>query len=208
MKVTRVAYSRDLNAGKLAALTVLAERLEFTEVPHAVYRLYGAEDVLLYIGFTWNIPARMERHAADKSWWLEVARRTMVWYGSEGEARIAEAIAISTESPMRNQVRPDIGSLLPPEGRPQGYHKRPVLSVRVDPGLKAFAVADAKRSGMTLGDVMGEALADLRAKWTVDAVPVAAEDEQPRAGGKTCKHPNMKLSKGVCPDCFQSVGYQ
>lgn len=56
------------------------------------------------------------------------------------------------------------------------YHNRPVLSVRVDADLKAFAVAEAKRTGMTLGDVVGEALADLRAKRTVNHGP----DDRPR----------------------------
>jgi hypothetical protein len=44
------------------------------------------------------------------------------------------------------------------------YHTRPVLSVRIDATLKEFAVAEGKRPGMTLGSVVDEALADLRAK--------------------------------------------
>ena len=93
------------------------------------------------------------------------------------------------------------------------YHARPVLSVRVDADLKEFAVAEAKRPGMTLGGVVGEALADLRAKRTVnhvvDHAPVlAAEDEQPQPAGKNCKHRNMRMTKGVCPACHQPVGYK
>ena len=44
------------------------------------------------------------------------------------------------------------------------YHTRPVLSVRVKADLKEFAQDEAKRPGMTLGAVVDEALADLRAK--------------------------------------------
>ena len=44
------------------------------------------------------------------------------------------------------------------------YHKSPVLSVRIDADLKAFALAEADRPGVTLGAVVNEALADLRAK--------------------------------------------
>ena len=89
------------------------------------------------------------------------------------------------------------------------YHTRPVLSARVAADLKAFILAEAKRPGMTLGAVVDEALADLRAKRTVnhvvDPAPVAAEDEQPEPGRRNCKHRNMKLSKGVCPDCQEWV---
>ena len=92
------------------------------------------------------------------------------------------------------------------------YHQRPVLSVRVDADLKEFAVAEAKRPGMTLGDVVGDALADLRAKRTVnhvvDPVPVAAGDEQPQQAGQHCTHRNMRISKGICPDCHQPAGYR
>lgn len=65
------------------------------------------------------------------------------------------------------------------------YHKRPVLSVRIDPDLKAFAAAEAERPGMTLGSVVDEALADLRAKREVNHLvnhppAVAAGQEQPQ----------------------------
>jgi hypothetical protein len=89
------------------------------------------------------------------------------------------------------------------------YHKRPVMSVRVDAGLKEFADTEAKRPGMTLGGVVDEALADLRAKravnHVVDAAPAAAEGEQPEPASKNCRHPNMRMSKGVCPDCNEWV---
>ena len=90
------------------------------------------------------------------------------------------------------------------------YHTRPVMSVRVDADLKEFAVTEAKRPGMTLGAVVDEALADLRAKRTVnhvvDHAAAAGEDEQPEpARKKNCKHRNMRSVKGVCPDCKEWV---
>ena len=73
------------------------------------------------------------------------------------------------------------------------YHNRPVMSVRIDADLKEFALAEAKRPGVTLGAVVDEALADLRTKRAqvnhvvdpvvdpvVDRTPPRARSRQPR----------------------------
>jgi hypothetical protein len=42
--------------------------------PHTVYSLRDADDRILYIGCTDNIPSRMSCHKGNKPWWPEVAR--------------------------------------------------------------------------------------------------------------------------------------
>ena len=105
------------------------------------------------------------------------------------------------------------------------YHKRPVLSARIDADLKAWALAEAKRPGVTLGAVVDEALADLRAKraqvnHVVDrsssrsrkprtdvaspAPLAAANPEQP--GDPDCPHPKARVHKGLCGACGTYVG--
>ena len=73
-----------------------------TEVPHAVYRLFSAEDVLLYIGMSKNFGRRWMQEAAEKPWWPEVKRQTVEWYDSQDEAAAAETAAIGVEHPVHN----------------------------------------------------------------------------------------------------------
>jgi hypothetical protein len=84
------------------------------ERPYAVYRLYGADGVLLYVGIAWNLPQRMEDHAANKWWWWMVARRTMIWYPSDRHRESA---------PQRCQAR----------SRADGSAARPAQGMEQDP---------------------------------------------------------------------------
>ena len=140
-------------------MTSLAE-VEFTatEIPHAVYRLYDASDVLLYAGISRDLPQRMESHATDKWWWPQVARRTMVWYGSELDARTAEAIAIDAEHPLHNDVRPAVGANVPPHGQRAGWHRRPPLTVRLSADNREWLLGYAEATGRPINAIMCEVL--------------------------------------------------
>jgi GntR family transcriptional regulator len=83
--------------------------IEITGEPTAVYRLFAADGVLLYVGTSGNLPLRFRKHASDKDWWPQVARKTMVWYGSRREALAAEARAILVEAPLRNDPEKTTG---------------------------------------------------------------------------------------------------
>jgi hypothetical protein len=83
--------------------TALCEPFEFGDDPTALYRLYDAEDVLLYVGITAAPAPRMERHADRQAWWPEVARKTMTWYSTRLEAATAEVAAIEAEKPRYNK---------------------------------------------------------------------------------------------------------
>lgn len=76
--------------------------VEITDEPTAVYRLYDSGGTLLYVGITNSLPVRFAQHAAEKSWWPQVAQKTAVLYGSRTEAEKAELTAIRTESPVHN----------------------------------------------------------------------------------------------------------
>lgn len=133
------------------------------ERPYAVYRLYGADGVLLYVGIAWNLPQRMEDHAANKWWWWMVARRTMIWYPSELEARAAEAIAIDIENPLHNDVRPAVGPTVPPHGQRKGWNKTPLIGWHsADPTLKPWIKAEAARREITERQLLDEALIEYR----------------------------------------------
>ncbi|WP_405536949.1 GntR family transcriptional regulator [Streptomyces antimycoticus] len=70
----------------------------------ALYRLYGADDRLLYVGITSEPKTRMKAHAADKSWWTEVQTREVEWFGTRDEAAAAEVEAIRREQPLHNHI--------------------------------------------------------------------------------------------------------
>jgi predicted GIY-YIG superfamily endonuclease len=79
-----------------------AAAVEIEGEPTSVYRLYDATGVLLYVGVSSNLVSRLAAHASEKHWWPQVAKKTVVTYGSRGEALMEEDRAIRTESPVHN----------------------------------------------------------------------------------------------------------
>jgi hypothetical protein len=68
----------------------------------ALYRLFDADDTLLYVGITVDPETRWWNHAKEKSWWPEVANRTVEWFDNRAAAEAAEFTAIVTEDPRYN----------------------------------------------------------------------------------------------------------
>ena len=68
----------------------------------ALYRLYGRDGVLLYVGVTDDLGRRFADHSRDKSWWRHVAGKMVWFYDDRGEAEEAETAAISGEDPVHN----------------------------------------------------------------------------------------------------------
>ncbi|WP_428956179.1 GntR family transcriptional regulator [Streptomyces sp. cg35] len=82
----------------------------------ALYRLYDENDRLLYVGMSNEPKERMKAHAADKTWWPEVATRDFEWFGTRAEAAQAEIEAIRGEQPIHNHTHNTAAvlALLPP----------------------------------------------------------------------------------------------
>lgn len=72
--------------------------------PTTLYRLFNADDQLLYVGIAGNPGRRWEQHRGDKLWWGDVARTTLEHFDTREEAERAEITAIKTEHPLRNIV--------------------------------------------------------------------------------------------------------
>jgi predicted GIY-YIG superfamily endonuclease len=68
----------------------------------AVYRLYDADEVLLYVGVTKNFEARRQQHKATRPWWPRVKRPVVDLYDDEQEALQVELDAIKREHPVHN----------------------------------------------------------------------------------------------------------
>lgn len=73
----------------------------------ALYRLYDADDQLLYIGIAKDPKVRWQGHAQSTTspWWTQVSRKTVTWYPSREEADEAETQAIASEGPLRNRAK-------------------------------------------------------------------------------------------------------
>jgi predicted GIY-YIG superfamily endonuclease len=70
---------------------------------HTLYRLFAADDTLLYIGITGNLMARLGFHNGKQPWWAEVATATFTTYATRADLEDAEIVAIVTEKPKHNK---------------------------------------------------------------------------------------------------------
>lgn len=69
----------------------------------SLYRFFGADGELLYVGITLNVPSRMTQHINTKPMHL-VRSIHLEWFDSREEAMAAEIAAIQAESPLWNIV--------------------------------------------------------------------------------------------------------
>lgn len=70
--------------------------------PHALYRFYGANGALLYVGMTADPGARWKTHSKGKSWWHNVAQVRVEHFLDRTSAEVAERRAIRSEHPRHN----------------------------------------------------------------------------------------------------------
>lgn len=86
----------------------------------ALYRLYDAEDRLLYVGVASDPETRWKQHARYKAdlWWSEVHRKTVQWFFSRLDALHAETRAIQVELPRYNIIHRPSPLTIPDMKRP------------------------------------------------------------------------------------------
>jgi GIY-YIG catalytic domain len=153
-------------------ITEVTAQVEFTGTPTALYRLYDAQGVLLYVGITCNLKRRMGQHSV-RPWWPLVTRKTMTWYGTERDARAAEAVAIGDENPLYNMARPLTEDVTPRHGKRSGWNRNrfPLLAWHPPAELSAWVRAEAKRRGVPLSVILTEALETYRLARAVQSPP-------------------------------------
>lgn len=71
---------------------------------HALYRFYGGDGSLLYIGITNNPGRRWAQHGRAKPWWHEVDRIELERYPTRAAVLSAEVAAIQAERPRHNVI--------------------------------------------------------------------------------------------------------
>lgn len=76
--------------------------------PTTLYRFFDAHGKLLYVGVSVNAPYRITQHRQTKDWFEDVASATFSHLPTRVDALEAEAVAIATEDPEMNIVRPSL----------------------------------------------------------------------------------------------------
>lgn len=70
--------------------------------PNVLYRMFDADDNLLYVGITFNPQSRFTAHRRDKEWWRDIARISLSHYECRVDLAEAERQAIRDEQPLYN----------------------------------------------------------------------------------------------------------
>lgn len=71
---------------------------------YTLYRWFGADGQLLYVGITENPAARFRDHERYSAWFRQVASCTVQHFDSRDDLKAAELEAIHTEKPTHNAV--------------------------------------------------------------------------------------------------------
>jgi len=74
----------------------------------ALYRLYDANETLLYVGIAKDPESRWKSHASHprtSNWWPLVSRKEVEWLQSREDADLAETKAIKIEQPVHNRAK-------------------------------------------------------------------------------------------------------
>jgi len=101
----------------------------------ALYRLYNADNLLLYVGISKHPEQRYVEHRQIKFWWHQVARKVVSWYDSREQAEDAETEAILTEHPRHDRTWRMSGSAARKHGIERVVEHDPEVG-RVDAGLR------------------------------------------------------------------------
>jgi predicted GIY-YIG superfamily endonuclease len=73
------------------------------DVEHWLYRCWGSDGRLLYVGVTNSYSQRLCHHRARTPWWPTVAEVSTASYPNRHTALNAEALAIKAERPIHNR---------------------------------------------------------------------------------------------------------
>jgi predicted GIY-YIG superfamily endonuclease len=70
---------------------------------YALYRCFDADGVLLYVGCSMTLMARVRTHNQHTTWFNRVHVITLTWFNNNADVHRAEALAITIERPSENK---------------------------------------------------------------------------------------------------------
>lgn len=81
---------------------------------HQLYRLYDADNNLLYVGITSNVGDRFAQHSHERTWWPQVDRCQVELFPDRLSLEAGERLAILKEHPRYNVMYNEF-PVAPPE---------------------------------------------------------------------------------------------
>ncbi|HMH94009.1 MAG TPA: hypothetical protein VK586_23385 [Streptosporangiaceae bacterium] len=106
---------------------------------YAVYRCYGDDGQLLYVGETGELGTRLASHA-QKLWFTQVRGITLEWYVDELDALNAERRAIHVEHPKYNVIHRN-SAAMPAPSPPRPPMPVPVRRAPIKRGARKARVS-------------------------------------------------------------------
>lgn len=103
----------------------------------ALYRLFDADDVLLYVGISKHFGRRWQEHESSQPWWHEVDHQTVHWYPTREAAAAAEVEAIKAENPKYN-----IAHAAHASGQTEDLSRRFIALSAFEPGEGNYSITD------------------------------------------------------------------
>lgn len=89
-------------------------------VPTQLYRHFGKDGELLYVGVSLSAVARLSAHGAVSPWFRDIVRVDVEIFPTRAEALLAEKRAIQTENPLHNKaMKPKDVRLAEIKGQPR-----------------------------------------------------------------------------------------
>jgi predicted GIY-YIG superfamily endonuclease len=111
----------------------------------SVYRLFDADDRLLYVGCSGDLNKRLRDHRCKTDWFPAVARTTVEAFPTREEALAAELEAIHSEAPAHNMIG-------------TAWEKTAQLIIRVSPEFRHRLKAHAALERMSMNEVINRAV--------------------------------------------------
>lgn len=125
----------------------------------ALYRLFNAEDRLLYVGITTDTNVRWQAHSTAK-WWPDVARKDVQWFNHRVEAAEAEKAAIKSEQPLHNRAHADYHPPLGTSTRELRANFADIINSVATSQQPVFITSRGRRIAAVVPVAVGEAAVD------------------------------------------------
>jgi hypothetical protein len=118
--------------------------------PASVYRLFDADDRLLYVGCSESVRTRLNAHRCEKDWFPTVTRTTVQGFPTREEALAAELEAIRSEAPVHNV-----------KGKVTETRQTVDLYFRINRALRLPFKLAAILQHMTTGQILNQAILEM-----------------------------------------------
>jgi hypothetical protein len=110
--------------------------------PSSVYRIYNADDEVIYVGMSYVPAARIGVHRRTKPWGGEIVRWQAEWHPNRGACQLAEEQLIKELWPRYNVVHTPEHRMRSVLHMPAYVHERAAARIKADHDARAATPAN------------------------------------------------------------------